>query len=154
MKKELKNAGLHIAFLLALYGGSMMIEEGDVWLGSGFILFGYILCYVVRWLIEDLLKSKPEPKDSTYIPQDVKAKIIKSSEEFESLERSRKRFEAAGFKARKFYSKIELKFFIDMCLPVAIKPVGKTNKPLIDPFTSQNARRVCIDAIVESLIEK
>ncbi len=149
--KELKNAGLHIAFLVALYVGSMMIKEGDVWLGSGFILFGYILCYAVRWIIEDLLKSKHESKDSPYIDN-----IVKLSEEYEETLDKLKKLKALGlvFDSTKFSSEKELRSFIELHMPIAIRPVGKTDKPLVQPFTSANARKICIDAIVESLIEK
>lgn len=65
-----------------------------------------------------------------------------------------KEFKNTGFKFRKFYSEEELRYFIDMHMPIAIRPVEKTDKSLVQPFTSANARKICIDAIVESLIEK
>jgi len=50
-----------------------------------------------------------------------------------------------------FHSKEELTKHIQNNMPIAIRPTKKSKTMYIDPFTSNNARKICIDAIVKSL---
>ena len=53
-----------------------------------------------------------------------------------------------------FHSKEELTKHIQNNMPIAIRPTKKSKTMYIDPFTSNNARKICIDAIVKSLERK
>ena len=52
----------------------------------------------------------------------------------------------------RFESKQDLKNYIVLNMPLGIKPVGRSKYVFISPFTSVNAREICIDTIVDSLI--
>jgi hypothetical protein len=54
----------------------------------------------------------------------------------------------------KFKSIDELRLFIQMNMPIAIKPTKKAKTQLINPFTSENARSICIDSITQGIIKQ
>ena len=55
--------------------------------------------------------------------------------------------------SRCFSSKEELAKHIEMNMPFAVKPTKKAKTVYISPFTSVNARQICINSIVESLLK-
>ncbi len=52
-----------------------------------------------------------------------------------------------------FSSREELVKHIQMNMPFAVKPTKKAKTVYINPFTSSNARQICIDCIVDSLLK-
>ena len=55
--------------------------------------------------------------------------------------------------SRSFSSKEELAGYIQMHMPIAIKPLKKAKTVFVNPFTSENARQICINSIVECLLK-
>ena len=53
-----------------------------------------------------------------------------------------------------FSSKEELAKHIQMNMPLAVKPTKKAKTVFVNPFTSNNARKICIDCVVDSLLNK
>lgn len=53
----------------------------------------------------------------------------------------------------KFASKETLKEFIEINLPFAVRPTRKAKTVFVAPFTSNNARDICINSIVENLMK-
>ena len=53
----------------------------------------------------------------------------------------------------KFASKETLKEFIEVNLPFAVRPTKKAKTFFVAPFTSSNARSICINAIIDSLMK-
>ena len=53
-----------------------------------------------------------------------------------------------------FTSEEEFAKHIQNNMPFAIRPTKKAKTALVNPFTSMNARKICIDAIVNSLMKE
>ena len=54
---------------------------------------------------------------------------------------------------RCFSSKEELAKHIEMHMPFAVRPTKKAKTVFINPFTSYNARQLCIESIVKCLLK-
>jgi hypothetical protein len=54
--------------------------------------------------------------------------------------------------SRCFYSVEEIQKHIDDYIPALVKSKGKSTR-YVNPFTSENARQICIEAIVECLLK-
>ena len=51
-----------------------------------------------------------------------------------------------------FSSKEELRTFIQMHLPIAIRPTKPAKTMFVSPFTSHNSEKVVVDSLVESFL--
>jgi len=51
------------------------------------------------------------------------------------------------------FSRDDVRNHIELFMPFAVKPIRKKKHTFVAPFTSENAKQICIDTIVNSLFD-